>query len=253
MYAELAASFIHGGGWRDPEIDSLTFHPAVTALEDSSVRDSIAGFASINYRLSPYPSHPQKPSSPDDLSRNAHYPAHLQDVEHALLYLEDQYHISGRYLLVGHSAGATMAFELHNNSAHNVPTPAGVLGVSGIYHFEAFVKAHSDIPLYQEFMDNAFPDRATWEMAAPYTNRESDFATWEHAKAVIIAHSNQDELIEKEQASFMLERARLTPHYKEKVHYLEATGLHDEIWQNGSILAGIITKSIKLLQPGIYW
>lgn len=238
---------MHGGAWRDPEVDSLSFEPAVTSLWDSSARDSIAGFASINYRLSPYPSHPRKPSSPADPARNAHYPDHLQDVEKGLLFLEDRCQISGRYLLAGHSAGATLAFELHNNSSSRLPVPLGVLGIAGIYEFESFLKAHSEIPAYKEFMENAFPDRSLWEKAAPYTNRESDFAVWEHSKAVIIAHSEEDQLVEKEQASLMLQRARLTPHYKEKVHYLQASGNHDEIWGSGHILAGLITKSLQIL------
>jgi acetyl esterase/lipase len=245
-------SYIHGGAWRDPDIDSKSFEPAVSELWNSSMRGSIAGFASINYRLSPYPSHPANPSSPDDPSRNVRYPTHLLDVEHAILYLRDQYNIANRYILVGHSAGATMAFELRNWYVHNkIPTPAAVLGVEGIYHFEAFIKAHSEVPVYQDFMENAFPDKTLWEKAAPYTNRECDFATWEHAKAVIIAHSDQDELVEKAQALFMLERASMTPRFKEKVHFLEASGSHDEIWQSGHILADLITKSIKILQQTV--
>jgi kynurenine formamidase len=151
---------------------------------------------------------------------------------------------------VGHSAGATLAFELHNTPTYKVPTPAGLLGISGIYHFEAFLSAHSESRVYQEFMENAFPDRASWEKAAPYTNLEPA-AAWEDARAVIIAHSDQDELIEKEQASFMLQRARFSPHCKERVHFLEASGLHDEVWQSGHILADLITKSLQILQPGV--
>lgn len=227
-------------------MDSLSFEPAVTALWNSSVRDSILGFVSINYRLSPYPSHPRDPSSPDDPSRNAHYPDHLQDVVKALLYLESQYHISGRYLLVGHSAGATIAFELHGNSSSKLPAPVGILGVAGIYHFEAFLKNHSESPAYLEFMESAFPDRALWEKAAPYTNRESGSAVWEHVKAVIIAHSEDDELIEEEQTSFMLQRARSILQ-NEKVHFLHTHGHHDEIWRSGHILADLITKSLHIL------
>jgi kynurenine formamidase len=227
-------------------VDSLSFEPAVTTLWNSSVRDSILGFVSINYRLSPYPSHPRDPSLPDDPSRNAHYPDHLQDVEKALLYLESQYHISGRYLLVGHSAGATLAFELHSNSSPKLPAPSGILGIAGIYHFEAFLENHSESPAYQEFMESAFPARALWEKAAPYTNRESGSAVWEHVKAVIIAHSEDDELVEEEQTSFMLQRARSILQ-NETVHFLHTHGHHNEIWRSGHILADLITKSLHIL------
>lgn len=152
---------------------------------------------------------------------------------------------------MGHSAGATLAFQLHNSTHLTLPTPAAVLGISGIYNFEAFLEAHSSIPAYQEFMENAFPDKASWEKAAPYTNRESDPAIWQQAKAIIIAHSKEDELVEKEQASFMLERARQTPCCEGKVHYLETTGLHNGIWQSGDILAGLITRSLQILGSGV--
>lgn len=168
-------------------------------------------------------------------------------MERALEYLEDKHNIARRYLLVGHSAGATLAFELHSSSSAKVPAPLGVLGVAGIYHFEAFLEAHSQIPAYQEFMDNAFPNRAFWEKAAPYTNRERGLAVWEDTKAVIIAQSKDDELIEGEQAAFMLERARLTPHTRKKAHFLPATGKHDEIWESGTILADLIAKSLNIL------
>ena len=222
----------------------------MNALSNSSTMDSIAAFASINYRLSPYPSHTSQPSTPDDPSRNVHYPSHLLDVAHALVYLDKEYQIGDRFLIVGHSAGATMAFELHNwYTPHSpLPTPAGVLGVSGIYHFDSFLEAHNEIPVYREIMENAFPDRSLWERACPCTNRLPGHAKWEQAKAVIIAHSDQDELVEKAQPHYMMERIRMTPQFKDKAHFIEATGSHDEIWQSGHILAGLITRSLQILQ-----
>lgn len=245
----MTVRYIHGGAWRDPKVGSSSFEPAVHELWKSSTRDSIAGFASIDYRLSPYPTHPDEPSFDDDPSRNVHYPSHLLDVAHALLFLEKEYRINNRYVLIGHSAGATMAFELHGwyTSGSSLPTPACVLGVSGIYNFEAFVENHSSITAYREIMENAFPDRSLWEQASPYANRIAGPAAWESARAIIISHSDDDELVEKAQASFMLDRTRRTANGKDKVHYLQATGAHDEIWQTGSILAGLIEKSIEIL------
>jgi kynurenine formamidase len=246
-------SYIHGGAWRDPEVDSLSFEPAVSELwKDESVRDSVVGFASINYRLSPYPNHPREPSSPDDPSRNVRYPAHLQDVELALFYLHDRYRIADRYLLVGHSAGATMAFELPSSGAsHKIPKPVAILGVAGIYDFEEFIRSHSQIPAYHELMENAFPDRATWKDAGPYTNREHSPAIWELTKMVIISHSDQDELVENGQALSMWNRARSesgTISTHRVTLSLKASGSHNEIWRSGTILARLITDSIKELR-----
>ena len=242
--------YVHGGAWLDPEQDSKCFEPAVKILWNSPLKDSIAGYASINYRLSPNLSHSKNPSSPDDPSRNVHYPSHLVDVAHALLFLQENYNIENRYLLAGHSAGATMAFELHNWYLHGaqLPKPLCVLGIAGIYNFDAFLEAHNHIPFYKAFMENAFPDKSLWEQASPYRSRLPGLANWEHAKAVIISHSFQDELVEEAQASFMLERTRMTANAQEKVHFLDASGTHDEIWSNGQILAGLITKSLEFIE-----
>ena len=57
--------FIHGGAWRDPAVTAAAFDRAAAALllrnQDStstSKGSRIAGLASLNYRLSPYPGRP---------------------------------------------------------------------------------------------------------------------------------------------------------------------------------------------------
>ncbi|KAG9244924.1 Alpha/Beta hydrolase protein [Calycina marina] len=239
--------FIHGGAWRDPLTDSKSFQPAVSDLWNSDSAKSIAGFASINYRLSPYPNKVEAPSSPDDPSRNVCYPAHLSDVEKALLYLEAHYQIANRYVLIGHSAGATMAMELQTCS---LPNPLAVLGIAGIYDFDGLLEAHHH-PTYKEFMENAFPDRSTWKKAAPCTNLSLD-NLYERAKLVIISYSDDDELIEVGQAKSMLERIKAGPAPQGRVHVVKATGHHDEMWEgDGHVLAGVIRESLELIQNDI--
>ena len=60
---------------------------------------SSCGYASINYRLPPLPSHATDPSSPDDRSRNTKHPDHVNDVTKALLFLEQNYGIYELYVL----------------------------------------------------------------------------------------------------------------------------------------------------------
>ena len=227
-------------------VDSKAFGPTVNELWKSSLRTSIAGFASINYRLSPHPNHPKLPSSPEDPSRNVQYPSHLLDVEKALLHLQDQYQISNRYPLMGHSAGATMAFELQRGS---LPIPVAVLGIAGIYDFEGLIKAH-DHPAYLEFMENAFPDKTLWKKAAPFTNFSPD-NLYEITKSVIISYSDADQLVETGQATSMLERIALGPLPQGRVHVLKASGNHDDIWRSGTILASVITKSLEIVRNSI--
>jgi len=120
-----------------------------------------------------------------------------------------------------------------------------VLGIAGIYDFEGLLKAH-DHPAYQEFMENAFPDKTLWKKAAPYTNSSTD-NLYETAKAVVISYSDDDELVETAQATSMLEKIALGPLLKTQVHVFKAIGNHDGIWGSGTILAELITKSLELI------
>ena len=102
--------------------------------------------------------------------------------------------------------------------------------------------------MYKEFMQNAFPDIAQWDQYSPSTKHTAEHPVWEHAKANIVSHSHQDTLVESAQTSYMMERLCTTPGLKERAHFMEATGQHDEIWTSGSILADLILKSLKILQ-----
>jgi kynurenine formamidase len=241
-------SYIHGGAWRDPDVDSKSFIPALNLLWGSPSRASFAGFASINYSLSPYPSHDTNPSTPDDSARNVHHPQHVLDIAHALVYLQEEYNIKDRYMLVGHSAGATLTFQLHQAllSGKSLPQPSKVLGISGIYNFEAFVEAHSGIEAYKEIMENAFPERTIWQEASPYSSDPKNVTLWESAGAIAVSHSPEDELVEEAQAAFMLERARFLPEAENKVYFLEASGHHDQIWSSGTTLASLVVRTMDL-------
>ncbi|RAH63943.1 arylformamidase [Aspergillus aculeatinus CBS 121060] len=109
---------IHGGAWRDPTQAALNYlTPAVSILAASEPYAStthahLAGFASINYRLSPHPAHPQDRNSTTPTEyRAARHPDHIADVQAALAFLQRKYGFGDRYILVGHSCGATLAFQ----------------------------------------------------------------------------------------------------------------------------------------------
>ncbi|KAI7463581.1 hypothetical protein KC351_g15826 [Hortaea werneckii] len=169
--------YIHGGAWRDPDIDSTSFLQTQHLLCQSREIDQIAGFASINYRLSPYPSHPTSPSDPADPARNAHHPDHLTDVLDALRHLQDTFGFGTRYLLVGHSCGATLAFQaammqLPSSSppASLVTPPLALLAVEGLYDLPALLSHHASdpSPIYQHLISNAFgPNPSDWAAASP--------------------------------------------------------------------------------------
>jgi kynurenine formamidase len=225
----------------------MALEPAFEILSMLRFQDTISGFASINHRLSPYPDHPTNPSSPDDCSRNAKHPDHLVDVSKAMIFLEGKYGISNGFLLVGHSAGATLAFQIQEQFGDmKIPVPLGVLGVEGIYDIPALVKTYERMPAYREFVENAFgPDEMVWENASPACSKKP--SVWGKAKAIIIAHSDEDELLNRTQTDAMMKRLQQSKTCRDKIHYFPATGHHDEIWKDGHELARLIENALALL------
>ncbi|EOD46064.1 putative alpha beta hydrolase fold-3 protein [Neofusicoccum parvum UCRNP2] len=189
--------YIHGGAWRDPLVTSASIYPALTQLLSSSTPSShgttrplthIAGFASINYRLSPYPQHPTCPSLSPTTSiparhegRNATHPTHVHDVATALRWLRAEYGVGGRgaalptrdYVVVGHSCGATLACQLldgwlADEDPAAMEAPVGVAGLCGIYNLPLLAENHAGVPAYEEFLQAAFGgDESVWLRASP--------------------------------------------------------------------------------------
>ncbi|CAD0107241.1 unnamed protein product [Aureobasidium uvarum] len=65
----------------------LVLNAALDMILEADQPYNVAGFVSLDYRLSPYPSHPTSPSSPGDDSRNVQHPEHLNDILAALFFL----------------------------------------------------------------------------------------------------------------------------------------------------------------------
>lgn len=218
--------------------------------------DNIAGIASVNYRLSAYPTHPTDPSNQDDTARNARHPDHIEDVLTAVSWLQEKYHFKDRYILVGHSAGATLAFQAvmgvwspRGPITQGVPTislPQAVLGLEGIYDLEALLDSYSHVPFYRQFLEAAFGQlEAEWREASPVTGKFN--ISWPNAKAVVLAHSRDDELVnfvQTQKLSHQLWREKC-PHRRDLVIAVE--GKHDQIWQDGSELARAISITLQLV------
>ncbi|GAB1739349.1 hypothetical protein NU219Hw_g4311t1 [Hortaea werneckii] len=271
--------YIHGGAWRDPEIDSTSFLPTQSLLLQSREMDQIAGFASINYRLSPYPSHPHSPSDPTDPARNAHHPDHLNDILAALRHLQDTFSFGRHYLLVGHSCGATLAFQAammqqhqpqqqrHSSSPPSppLPPPLALLAVEGLYDLPALLSYHASSPIYHHLITNAFgPDPEDWARASPTTLSSasnpitSDPITSASASTsaspltptlIVLAHSRQDELVEWQQVDLMHSRLK-SQGFNEvegeggrRLKLIELHGAHDDVWRDGE--AGELARAVR--------
>lgn len=163
----------------------------------------------------------------------------------ALLFLEEKYKISGRYVLIGHSCGATLAFQvpIEYNHFTMVPQPACIIGSEGIYDIPSLVKVHDQVPFYRQFCCAAFGNvEKAWVEASPYTAKTQ--AIWANTRTLIISHSEEDDLVEKEQATKMLERLAGTLEWHGQSRYAPVTGSHNETWEKGTEMAKIILEGL---------
>lgn len=230
-------SYIHGGAWRDPTITAAAFDAAESILRKSTDLP-IAGYASISYRLSAHLNHPQDPqSTPSDEFRDAIHPDHIRDVEAALTLLQNTYGFGSRYILVGHSCGATLAFQTvmgavagHReqlftgdadkpgtsdetvfSSPDSLPSrftahPTAIVGVAGIYDVRKLRDTHREISAYREFIEGAFgTDEKLWDAVSPaqIVGSRGVEGGWKVGRLAVLAHSRDDELVDEVQVDSM--------------------------------------------------
>lgn len=174
------------------------------------------------------------------------HPAHLDDVIAALQYLQAKYKFADNYVLVGHSCGATLAFQIPN-SARLVP-PAGIIGVEGIYDLGRLRDRHRDVPMYQYFIESAFgKNEDAWKVASPTTQGSRDGFLWEGPRVVALAQSDGDELVDVSQGDLMWETVQLRRAEVGNVS-IRLTGKHDEIWREGERETQLKVAIVKVLE-----
>ncbi|KAL2179797.1 uncharacterized protein P884DRAFT_237743 [Thermothelomyces heterothallicus CBS 202.75] len=296
--------YIHGGAWRDPRISSASFAPAATDLLLRAARTrascgtpKLAGVVSLNYRLSPHPSYPPSPSpSGPNPSRQARHPDHIADVLAGLAFLRRRLLLpddrgddddrdghggenasAGRWILAGHSCGATLAFQsVMDPSRWGLPAgagtekddailpPAAIVGFNGLYDLAGFIAsppagyAHLR-EAYRGFVTAAFgPDRpvggggkggggggggggkgTVWTAVCPAT-AEGSWAEEEERKGVVVlVQSREDTLVPWQQLEVMRERLE-RERRRVEVRVLEGVGDHDDVWREGDRMAEVL-------------
>ncbi|KAJ5863099.1 hypothetical protein N7455_007167 [Penicillium solitum] len=261
--------YIHGGAWRDPAVTSASFDATESILREKGL--PIAGFASISYRLSAHPNHPQDPSTTDPKDfQDAKHPDHIADVEAALAFLQNTYRFGERYILVGHSCGATLAFQAvmgavsgHREQATLTAQPTAIVGVASIYDLRRLRDIHVDISAYQEFIEGAFgADETLWDGVSParVAGSRGVEAGWKSGRLAVLAYSKDDGLVDGSQVEAMKEAlgnwekieaqipAQQDSNPDRRLRVLSISGIHDEAWENGDQLARAVTFAFEQLQ-----
>ncbi|KAM0703105.1 hypothetical protein Q7P35_009803 [Cladosporium inversicolor] len=247
--ARLFLVYIHGGAWRDPAIPASSFASTEKHLLSNAtpgIKDRISGIASINYRLSAYPAHPTNPSNPHDPARNARHPDHINDVLKAILYLQEKYNFGNRYVLIGHSCGATLALQVsmkrfwgsqYDPTAAlelNVEPPLAIVGVSACL---PRLGGECD-GQREEGLGEASPVNGDYEDG------------WQDGKLAVLVHSEDDELVVMKQPETMWkvlgEQGFSEKAGSENVRkFVKVKGVkHDEIWEDGKALAEVILRTV---------
>ncbi|KAL1604674.1 hypothetical protein SLS59_003869 [Nothophoma quercina] len=271
--------YVHGGAWRDPAQDSRCIEPTLSHLLKSynHVIGKVAGIASLNYRLSPYPSHPTSPSTPSDPSRNATHPDHVRDIAAALTFLRKEYELK-RWVGAGHSCGATLLLQ-YTSSIGLTPSskedseggPEGLVLLCGIYHIPLLLQNHNPptcpeniSKIYYDFIAGAFGlDQSKYRDASPVAGSYGT-EQWKDGKLMVLAHSYEDELIERQQRDVMcvkldregwgivMEDGDGEADIETSSRVLEVRDLkggHDWIWEDGEqvakLLADVVGRLVK--------
>jgi kynurenine formamidase len=152
----------------------------------------------------------------------------------ALEYLHKKYTLSD-YVIIGHSAGATLACQAVEAilAGKNLPLPKVVMGLEGIYDIAGLVKEYGDD--YRGFVEGAFGQEEEWPLALDVKGYKG---------LVVLAHSDQDELLSWRQTEDMKERLEKTLGTGGAVRVVKAKGKHDEMLKTEH-LADLMVRYIR--------
>ena len=263
--------YIHGGAWRDPTQTSLYAEPTLKHLF-SSLHSNIAGIASLNYRLSPYPSHPTDPSSPSDHDRNVAHPTHIRDVAQGIAYLQKEYGVE-RWIGVGHSCGATLLCHYVSGTGldqnGNGGGPEALILTAGIYNIPLFLRNHfppacpeNIAKIYNTIITGAFgANTSVYHGVSPVAGKYGT-ESWPNGKLIVLAHSYEDELVERAQRDVMCvaldregwgivmedgdEEANVQTG-RRVLEVRDIKGTHDFVWEDGEQSAKLIAEVVERL------
>ncbi|EOA81851.1 hypothetical protein ACJQWK_05262 [Exserohilum turcicum] len=273
--------YLHGGAWRDPAQNSQCFLPTLSTLSTSPSHaptlQRLAGIASINYRLSPHPTHATDPSTPDDAERSVHHPQHVRDVRDALAYLQRE-HGAKRWIGVGHSCGATLLLQLvsamgleQSLQQTGIVGPEALILLEGIYNIPLLLKNHAApacpphfVDMYKALVAGAFgPHNEQLYLAVSPVSGHYGVQEWPESKLLVMCHSYEDDLVERAQRDVMCvaldregwsivmeagdEEDEVRREGRRVLNVRDLRGTHDFIWRDGNQMATLITEVVQRL------
>ena len=235
---------------------------------------------SVNYRLSPYPTHPSDPSDADG-GRNAKWPDAIEDVRDAVRWLRKGGELEGEgegegeeggWIICGHSVGGTMAVMVGMDGMGGVDGREGkgkeweggvwgreggmdglkgVVSLEGIYDFAACRDAHSALrDMYDAFTTGAFgpEEEGGWERGDVLRCKRR---MRDGVEVVVVGHSRDDELVEWEQGRRLigvLEREREKEREgRGEVKFVEVEGTHSQVVKEGLAVGRCVGIAIDVL------
>lgn len=142
-------------------------------------------------------------------------------------------------MLVGHSAGATLALQLlmAGRDGGSLPLPAAVVAVSGIYDLVSLDARRAGT--YAGFLAAAFgPRRDDWRAASPACFEGSFAARWPGRRLALLAHSPDDTLVDAAETDAMA--AKLRADGVDVCVAKDLWGEHDLVWRDGEQLARLV-------------
>lgn len=222
-----ALVFIHGGAWIDPNNTPNDFESLCKKMLAMDGGEHL-GMYGIEYRLSPGVKHP----------------THLYDVVENLYRLVEEKGIDS-IQLVGHSVGATLAWQVatcsgdqhlgNENRLRAVQSKLrAVWLLDGIYSVDQLLQEY---PTYNYFVSQAFEPSNQFEEPSESIKKMGDIE-------VHLVHSYQDELLSLRQTQYMcglLQRHRLP-----FTLYLDDLGMHNQVYSNAK-LARYIVNNVKII------
>lgn len=261
---------VHGGAWRDPALTATSIEPTVAHAFAGRPPGPITAVASIDYRLSPFPTHPADPYNPDadDHSipdREAVHPQHVQDVLCGLALLRSFGVSDGSYVLSGHSCGACIAAQatlcpprcFGLVDLDDPPRPAALLGLNGLYDLPALVDDlgpnHGHLrDEYSTLLSYAFgADPSRWPAASParLDPKEIDahIAAGKSPRLVVLDQSADDQLVPMNQKHRLAEQLGQAAGMR-VVDGRRCVGSHAAPWERGDILWQSVMDVLSLLE-----